>query len=89
MDLLVEGLGDDATEIGLTVERIQNVAESRLRSARIYSEDGVVDDLLAPNVSGHYLYINIAVGRFAYHVTVDLERYLRDSGYGYFVPVTV
>ena len=35
--LLVEDLNDSAEKAGLTRQRIQTVAESRLRSARIYS----------------------------------------------------
>lgn len=36
MQLQVEGLGDDAAEIGLTGEALQAAAESRLRAARLY-----------------------------------------------------
>ena len=35
MGLLVEGLGSDATEIGLTEGAIRAAVESRLRSARL------------------------------------------------------
>ena len=40
IDLVVENLPEDAAEIGLTEERIQTLAESRLRAARLYDEDG-------------------------------------------------
>ena len=38
MDLVVEDYTDNAdwTDIGLTVDRIQTMAESRLRAARLY-----------------------------------------------------
>ena len=36
MDLVVEVLSDDAKEIGLSREAIQNALESRLRAARLY-----------------------------------------------------
>ena len=38
--LVVLDTDSDAIEIGLTKERIENVAESRLRAARIYDPDG-------------------------------------------------
>ncbi len=38
--LVVLDTAPDAIEIGLTKERIENVAESRLRAARIYDPDG-------------------------------------------------
>ena len=38
--LIVEETPSDAIEIGLTKERIQNVADSRLRAARIYDPEG-------------------------------------------------
>ena len=37
MRLVVERLGDDATEIGLKKEALQAAAESRLRAARLYT----------------------------------------------------
>ena len=40
IDLIVEDTPADAIEIGLTAERIENVAESRLRAARIYDPEG-------------------------------------------------
>ena len=53
LDLIVEGLPEDAEEIGLTRERIQTAAESRLRAARLYDAE-----------AGHYLYVNVnVVGR--------------------------
>ena len=38
--LFVEDTPSDAIEIGLTTERIENIAESRLRAARIYDPEG-------------------------------------------------
>ena len=39
--LAVEDTPSDALEIGLTTERIENIAESRLCAARIYDPEGV------------------------------------------------
>lgn len=39
MNLVVEGLSDDAASIGLTQERLQFAVESRLRGARLYADD--------------------------------------------------
>lgn len=50
MDLIVEGLPGDAVEIGLTRTRIQTIAESRLRAARLYDEDATP-----------YLYVRVGV----------------------------
>lgn len=37
--VIVEGLSSEAAGIGLTEQSIQNVMESRLRSARLYDPD--------------------------------------------------
>ena len=38
--LVVEQLGDDATEIGLKKDTIETTVRSRLRAARIYTDNG-------------------------------------------------
>ena len=53
MELIVESLPPAAGQIGLTDSRLQTLAESRLRAARIYTEDRPWTP---------YLYINVNVG---------------------------
>ena len=50
MNLLVEGLPDDAVEIDLFRSRIETLAESRLRAARLYDAD-----------ASPYLYVKVGV----------------------------
>ena len=72
MRLVVEGLGDDAAKIGLTEESLQVAAESRLRGARLYTEDFVRADLA-------YLYVNINVVGRAYSITVHYNKRVSDA----------
>ena len=67
MDLIVEDLGSDATKIGLAEESVQAAAESRLRSARLYSE-----------VSEQYLYVNVNVVGSAFRVGLQYNKQLLD-----------
>ena len=48
--LLIEDPGEGAATIGLTKERLQSAAESRLRGARLYSER-IVDPYLYVQVT--------------------------------------
>ncbi len=48
--LVVEDLSDDAADIELTEERIQTLAESRLRAARLYDDSAL-----------HRLYVRVGV----------------------------
>ena len=68
MDLIVEGLPSDATEIGLTEQRIQTTAESRLRAARLFSDDTIP-----------YLYINVAVVGRAFSWSVTYNKFVHDE----------
>ena len=74
IDLIVEGLPDAAANIDLTEERIQTLAESRLRAARMYD----------PSAVG-YLYVRVGVttpgGRRngAYTAEVSFKKRLYDS----------
>lgn len=74
IDLVVESLDDDAMDIGLTRERIQTLAESRLRAARLYNAAAL-----------QYLYVRIGVmvseGRRggAYSIEVEYFKFLDDS----------
>ena len=77
MRLSVEELPDDAADIDLTEERIQTLAESRLRAARLY------DAAALP-----YLYVNVGVTVSenrrggAFLVDVSFNKYLRDGAVG-------
>lgn len=62
--LVVQDLSDDAAEIGLTVERLQTLAESRLRAARMYDDLPVV----------HYVYVRVSVVGAAYSIDVQFKR---------------
>ena len=71
MDLVVEGLSSDAQAVGLTEERIQLAAESRLRAARLYTGSW---ETAAPA----YLYININVVGPAYNISVRYSKWVTD-----------
>ena len=66
IDLVVEGLPPAAADIGLTKERIQILAESRLRAARLFDEE-----------ARPYLYVNIGVlvptNRGAFNTAVSFQ----------------
>ena len=72
MLLVVERLPDNAAEIGLTEERLQVTAESRLRSARLYTED-----FLAAGFSR--LYINVNILTSAFNVSVEYGKTVTDE----------
>ena len=73
MRLVVESLPEDAAEIGLTESSIRAAAESRLRSARLYSE-----------ASDQYLYVNVNVAGHAFGVSLEYKKRVLDplSGLG-------
>ena len=68
INLIVEGLSDGAAAIDLTMERIQTLAESRLRAARLY------DAAALP-----YLYVRVGVFGGAFHIKVSFKKRLRDD----------
>ena len=70
MNLSVEDYGDDAdrSDIGLTVDRIQTMAESRLRAARLYNATALP-----------YLYVNVNVAKRGYSVDVDYNKVVYDA----------
>ena len=70
MRLLVEGLHDGASKIGLTKEALQAAAESRLRSARLYRST-----LAHPY---HYLYVNVNVFGRAFSIRLEFNKQVRD-----------
>ena len=67
MDLIVEGLNQDAADIGLTRDAIETAVRSRLRAARLYDADAVA-----------YLYVNVHVVRRAFGKTLNYRKYLFD-----------
>ena len=69
MHLTVEDYGDDAdwTDTGLTVDRLQTMAESRLRAARLY------DATARP-----FLYVNVNVVSSSYSLSVKYHKFVYD-----------
>ena len=69
MNLVVEEYKDDAdwTDIGLTVDRIQTMAESRLRAARLYDATGFP-----------ILYVNVNVEARGFSLNVNYRKWLYD-----------
>ena len=78
LPLVIEPFIHDEAEIGLTEERIQTIAESRLRAARLY-QDG---DIFAALSADHYLYINVLVVGNAFGYTVGYFKTLHDEKSG-------
>jgi len=68
MSLIVEGLPSDAVEAGLQSQDIEVAVRSRLRSARIYDEEGI-----------SFLYVNVNVVGRAYNISVQYHKLLWDS----------
>ena len=70
LDLGVEDYNDNAgwTDIGLTVDRIQTMAESRLRAARLYDATG-----------GTYLHVNVIVAGVGFSLTVTYNKVVYDG----------
>ena len=71
MMLVVEELPSDAQAVGLTRERIQLAAESRLRVARLYTES-------REKANSAYLYININVRGPAHSMSVRYRKRVTD-----------
>ena len=63
-DLVIEGLDSDARKTGLTKESITMAAESRLRSARLYSSVA----------TGAYLYVNVNVVGDAFTLNLSFNK---------------
>ena len=70
MKLLVEEYKDDAdwADIGLTMDRLQTMAESRLRAARLYDATAVP-----------YLYVNVNVVSSGYSLRVEYNKLVYDG----------
>ena len=69
--------GDEADEIDLTVERVRRVAESRLRSARLYDSD--------PGFPS--LWVTVLTGP-AFVRLIELKKWTRDEMTGLRSPAT-
>ena len=72
MELLIEGLSRDATEIELTKEQLQAAAESRLRASRLYTEDPERADYA-------YLYVNVNVSERVFYVSLEYIKTVTDA----------
>ena len=79
MRLVVEDLTPDAAEIGLTKERIETLAETRLRAARLYDER---ENRVLP-----HLYIHVHVVGEAFSLRVEYRKWLADPQSGHMGPV--
>ena len=71
MRLVVEPLPDDATAIDLTDDAIKIAVRSRLRAARLYSEDG-------SEGAWAYLYINVLVVGPAVSIGIEYHKFVWD-----------
>ena len=74
MHLIVEDLHPDATDIGLTREAILAAAESRLRSARIYTS--------YTSKWTHYLYVQVSVVGGAFGIDMYFNKSVFDLASG-------
>ena len=72
MTLVVEYLSDYAKEIGLNREALQAAAESRLRAARLYTEDYV-------NTGLAHLYVDVHVVGQAFHISLEYKKWVTDE----------
>ena len=72
MELLIESLGNEERKIGLSEESLQAAAESRLRAARLYTEDW-------KRAANAYLYVNVNVVGPAYSISVKYEKRTTDA----------
>ena len=70
--LAVAKLNDDASEIGLTKERIETLVRSRLRAARIYEDDAHAYEL-------PYLFVNVHVVGSAFSMRLELRKTVIDA----------
>ena len=77
MFLVVENLDSGELEIGLTEQRLQAAAESRLRGARLYT-----------STRGPYLYVNINTFSVAFSVKLEYNKLLFDAASGSAYPAT-
>ena len=72
MALVIESMSEGAAAIGLTKELLQAAAESRLRAARLYTED------LSSRSDYSYLYVNVNVVGPASSISVEYKKEVVD-----------
>ena len=70
--LVIEKMQADAAKIGLTAEDIQAAVESRLRSARIYTDDALV------TFTGGWLYLSINVMKQFFDIGLSFNKKVFD-----------
>ena len=70
--MLVENLGNESAEIGLTKERIETLVRSRLQAARIYPPDRDAGYLLP------FIYVKVSVGRTVFGVDFSFLKFFKD-----------
>ena len=71
MGLMVGPLGKNAKAVGLTMDRLQVTAESRLRAARLYTEDYA-------KANHAFLYVKAGVSKRAFGLNVKYLKSLYD-----------
>ena len=76
IELVVGELLNDAADIDLTKERIQTLAENRLRIARLYGEVALYRPYLRVNVS---MFVSENRRSGAFSIRVSFHKYLRDA----------
>lgn len=67
MKLIIANLSDDAHEIGMTENMVQNTVESRLRSARLFDSDGI-----------EQLFVGVNILSNAFSIRVEYMKYVND-----------
>ena len=81
MSLTVEKLPDDAAAIGLTEDAIEVAVRSRLRAARLYSED-------YHETAWSHLYVNVNVVDSAFGIGVEYRKDVKDLATTLELPAT-
>lgn len=72
MQLVIERLPGEAADIGLARGALQAAAESRLRAARLYTEDSA-------KAGFAYLYVNVHVVGAAHAISVEYKKIVTDA----------
>ena len=76
MRLIVEDLDSDAEQIGLTEVSLRNAAESRLRSAGLYSDYATRSDDFGFR---SYLYLNVNILDRAFGISLEFRKVVVDT----------
>ena len=76
LGLVAETLSDDAAKIGLTREVVLKAVRSRLRAARLYSDQS----------PGNYFYVNITVVGKSFSVSIAYYKLVMDLASAEFFP---